>query len=128
MTFRYLTVFVADVTRTLAFWEAAFGLRSAFVHESGQYAELATGETKLAFSAHALAREIVAGDYAQAAPDRPPLGFEIGLKVDDARAAYARALAAGGGAHREPAQMPWGQTIAYVRDPDGTLVVLVEGE
>jgi catechol 2,3-dioxygenase-like lactoylglutathione lyase family enzyme len=128
MTFRYVTVFVADVGRTLAFWEAAFGLRPAFVHESGHYAELATGETKLAFSAHPLAREIVASDYTAGAADRPPLGFEIGLRIDDARAAYDRALTAGGQAHREPAQMPWGQTIAYVRDPDGTLVVLVEGD
>ena len=128
MTFRYTTVFVADVKRTLGFWEAAFGLRPAFVHDSGHYAELATGETKLAFSAHGLAREVVAGDYIAAAADRPALGFEIGLQVDDARAAYTRALVAGGVAHRDPVRMPWGQTIAYLRDPDGTLVVLVEGD
>jgi catechol 2,3-dioxygenase-like lactoylglutathione lyase family enzyme len=24
--------------------------------------------------------------------------------------------------------MPWGQTVAYVRDPDGHLIVLVEGD
>jgi lactoylglutathione lyase len=118
MNYRYTTIFVADVTRTLAFWKAAFGVDAAFVHESGHYAELATGATKLAFSAHVLAREIVAGEYTPAAPDDRPLGFEIGLAVDDARAAYARALAAGGRSHREPAQMPWGQTI----------VVLVEGD
>ena len=128
MTFRYLTVFVADVKRTLAFWEAAFGARPGFVHDSGHYAELATGETKLAFSAHPLAREVVGGEYTAAAPDRPPLGFEIGIQVGDARAAYARALEAGAVAHKEPVSMPWGQTIAYVRDPDGTLVVLVEGD
>jgi catechol 2,3-dioxygenase-like lactoylglutathione lyase family enzyme len=128
MTFRYTTVFVADVKRTLAFWEAAFGLRPGFVHDSGHYAELATGETKLAFSAHLLAHEVVAGDFVAAAPDRPPLGFEIGIGVENTRAAYDRALAAGGSAHKEPALMPWGQTIAYVRDPDGVLVVLVEGD
>jgi lactoylglutathione lyase len=128
MTFRYLTVFVTDVARTLAFYDAAFGLRASFVHDSGHYAELDTGATKLAFSAHALAREVVAGAYAAASPERPPLGFEIGLGVDDARAAYQRALAGGAVAHREPVKMEWGQTIAYVRDPDGLLLVLVEGE
>ena len=128
MKFRYLTVFVDDVARTLAFYDAVFGLRASFVHESGQYAELETGATKLAFSAHTLAREVVAGAYRAAAPAEPPLGFEIGLQVEDARVAYDRAVAAGAASHREPASMPWGQTIAYVRDPDGTLVVLVEGD
>ena len=33
MNFRYLTVFVADVARTLAFYDAAFGLRATFVHD-----------------------------------------------------------------------------------------------
>ena len=128
MTFRYLTVFVADVARTLAFYEAAFGLRATFVHDSGHYAELDTGATKLSFSAHALAREVVAGEYTAASPERPPLGFEIGLRVDDAGAAFQRAVAGGATAHREPVRMEWGQTIAYVRDPDGVLLVLVEGD
>jgi lactoylglutathione lyase len=128
MNYRYTTIFVADVGRTLAFWKAAFGVDAEFVHDSGHYAELATGATKLAFSAHVLARQIAAGDYTPATPEGPPLGFEIGIAVDDAGAAFARAVAAGGRAHREPARMPWGQTIAYVRDPDGTLVVLVEGD
>jgi lactoylglutathione lyase len=128
MKFRYLTVFVDDVARTLAFYEAALGLRASFIHDTGHYAELDTGGTKLAFSAHALARAVVGGEYRAAAPTEPPLGFEIGLQVDDARAAYDRAVAVGAAPHREPAQMPWGQTIAYVRDPDGTLVVLVEGD
>jgi len=44
------------------------------------------------------------------------------------RAAFDRALVAGAAAVRPPAQMPWGQSIAYVRDPDGALIVLVEGD
>jgi lactoylglutathione lyase len=38
----------------LAFFEKAFGLKRKFVHESGTYGELDTGETALAFAAHEL--------------------------------------------------------------------------
>ncbi len=125
--FRYATLYVADVGATLAFFERAFALRAAFVHESGQYAELETGTTKLAFAAHALAREVVGAPYAEARPDRPPPGLEIGLGVDDVGAALARAEGAGAAVVKPPAHMPWGQTVAYLRDPDGHLIVLVEG-
>ena len=36
MKFRYTTLFVADLPRALAFYEAAFGLRAGFVHGSGR--------------------------------------------------------------------------------------------
>jgi uncharacterized glyoxalase superfamily protein PhnB len=36
--------------------------------------------------------------------------------------AFRRALAAGAEAVRPPAVKPWGQTVAYLRDPDGFLV------
>ncbi len=36
----------------------------------------------------------------------------------------ARALEAGFTPFVEPRVMPWGQTVAYVRDPDGVLVEL----
>jgi catechol 2,3-dioxygenase-like lactoylglutathione lyase family enzyme len=80
MKFRYLTVFVSDLQQTLAFYEEALALRAAFVHDSGRYAELATGDTKLAFAEHTLARAVVGAPYAEASPERPPPGFEIGLR------------------------------------------------
>jgi lactoylglutathione lyase len=121
-------VLVAHLRQTLTFYESAFDLRVAFVHDSGHYAELETGATMLAFAAHALAREVVGVPYAEASPDRPPPGFEIGLGVADLPAAFARATKAGAVAVKTPTEMPWGQTVAYVRDPDGHLIVLVEGD
>ncbi len=128
MTFRYTTLYVADLKQTLAFYEAAFGLPAAFVHDGGQYAELATGATKLAFAEHGLAEGILGAPYARGTPAGAPPPFEIGLGVDDLGAAFHRAIAAGATVVRPPAQMPWGQSIAYVRDLDGALIVLVEGD
>ncbi len=54
MKFGYTIVYVPDVAASLAFFEKAFGLERRFLHESGTYGELATGETALAFAAHEL--------------------------------------------------------------------------
>ena len=48
------------------------------------------------------------------------------IEADDVPGAYATALDAGATAMQEPAEKPWGQTVAYVRDPNGTLVELGE--
>ena len=50
MIFRYTILYVDDVPATLDFFERAFGLQRGFLHESGDYGELTTGDTKLAFS------------------------------------------------------------------------------
>jgi len=43
---------------------------------------------------------------------------------DDVPAAHARALKAGARELAAPKQKPWGQTVSYVRDPNGVLVEL----
>ena len=50
MNFRYTILYVDDVTATIQFYEQAFNLKKAMIHESGDYGELSTGATKLAFS------------------------------------------------------------------------------
>ena len=54
MKFGYTIVYVPDVPASLAFFEKAFGVARRFLHESGDYGELNTGETTLAFATHAL--------------------------------------------------------------------------
>ncbi len=124
MKLAYAIVYVEDVAASLAFFEAAFGLPRRFLHESGGYGEVETGATALAFAQHAVARANLGSDYVAAGTSTLPLGIEVGLACDDVPAAYQRALAAGGHGLREPATKPWGQVVAYVRCPDGTLVEL----
>ncbi|MCV2370640.1 VOC family protein [Roseateles oligotrophus] len=124
MKFAYTIVYVADVAASLAFFEAAFGLSTRFLHESGSYGELETGATALAFVDHATARESVGRDYVAAGSSAAPLGLEIGLVCEDVAAAFERAVKAGAVGLNPPKTKPWGQTVAYVRCPDGTLVEL----
>jgi len=124
LRFGYTIVYVADVAASLDFFERAFGMARRFLHESGGYGELETGATTLSFAAHATARENLGRDYVAADRSELPLGVEVGLLTDDVTAACARAVAAGAALLSPPVAKPWGQTVAYVRCPDGTLVEL----
>lgn len=124
MKLGYTIIYVPDVTASLAFFELAFDLKRKFLHESGTYGELDTGETTLSFAAHALGDMNFAGGHVHADTSTQPLGFEIALVTDDVPAAHAKAIAAGAREMAAPLQKPWGQVVSYVRCPDGTLVEL----
>ena len=124
MKLGYTIIYVPDVTASLAFFELAFDLRRKFLHESGTYGELDTGETTLSFAAHALGDMNFAGGHVHADTSAQPLGFEVALVTDDVPAAHARAIAAGAREMAAPSQKPWGQVVSYLRCPDGTLVEL----
>jgi catechol 2,3-dioxygenase-like lactoylglutathione lyase family enzyme len=122
MRLGYVIVYTPDPTRSVEFFEKAFGLRRRFIHESG-YAEMETGQTALAFATHGLGESNLPAGYVRA-DGAKPLGMEIALVTEDVGSAYSLALAAGAEAIKAPTEKPWGQTVAYVRAPDGTLVEL----
>ncbi|MBB98203.1 MAG: glyoxalase [Rhodobacteraceae bacterium] len=119
MKFRYTILYVEDVARTLTFYERAFGLKTGFLHESGDYGELVTGDTKLAFSSRRLMTQL--GKAPARAEPKSPV-FEIALETDDVAGALERARTAGASVLQEVRDEDWGQTTAYVSDPDGYLV------
>ncbi|MEM6782767.1 MAG: VOC family protein [Bacteroidota bacterium] len=120
----YVILYVPDVEGAMAFYERAFGLDRRFVHESGDYGELATGATVLAFAADDLAASNFAVDYRRADPTARPSAFEVAFVTDDVGAAFERAVDAGAAVLSVPTQKPWGQTVAYVRDGNGVIVEL----
>lgn len=124
MRFGYSIFYVQDVPATLAFFQQAFALDVAFVHESGMYGELATGQTKLAFAALELSQLNFAGGVTANSLHQPPQASEIGLVTEDVAKAYQTAVAAGAVALAEPKVKPWGQTVAFLRTPQGLLVEL----
>ncbi len=121
MKFGYTIVYVPDVLASVEFFEKAFGIKRRFIHESG-YGEMDTGATALAFATHALGAANLPEGYVKANQSDVPLGMEIALVAEDVAAAHARAVAAGAVSIKEPLLKPWGQTVSYVRCPDGTLV------
>ncbi len=119
MIFRYTILYVDNVAATLGFFELAFGFERAFLHEGGDYGELVTGETKLAFSSRNLMRQL--GKNPKAAEVDAPT-FEIALECDDVAGALAKAVKAGASLVQDVREEPWGQITAYVSDPNGYLI------
>jgi lactoylglutathione lyase len=88
----YTLFYVEDVEKTMNFYSSAFSLEKGFLHESKQYGEMDTGETK------------------------------IGFVTKEVEAAYKKAISAGAVAASAPKTKPWGQVVSYVRDCNGFLV------
>jgi catechol 2,3-dioxygenase-like lactoylglutathione lyase family enzyme len=123
MKFGYTIIYVPDVSASLEFFERAFGLKQRFIHESG-FGELDTGETVLAFATHALGKTNLPNGYVEASSSVQPLGIEVALVTESVPDAHARAVSAGAISLKDPMVKPWGQTVSYLRCPDGTLVEL----
>lgn len=119
MRLRYTILYVANVPAAQAFYSAAFGLEVKMLHESGGYGEMSTGNTLLAFAERG---SLTVTSKSVTAPDSQRPTFEIAFETDDVEGAYAKAVAAGAEAVAEPAEMPWGQVVGHVSDPDGFLV------
>jgi len=116
----YVIVYVPDVEKALAFYQRAFGVDRRFLHESGQYGELETGRTALAFAQEDVTTTSHA--FEQNRLSSKAAGVEVAFVVDDVHAAFAQALRAGAIPVVDPIDKPWGQTISYVRDLNGFLV------
>ena len=124
VTFGYTIAYVGDVRSTLDFFTAAFGLQQRFVTDEGDYGELDTGPTTLAFASTELAEANLssAGGFVPLDPSGRPPAVTITLLTNDVIGTTDAAVAAGAHPYVAPAVKPWGQTVAYVLDPNGLLI------
>lgn len=121
MRFGYTIFYVDDVDATVAFYEKAFGFeRSVLV--AGEYGELDTGASKLAFADKTNVAKLIPIPFQSAGKDSAPPPVEVGFVTDDVPAAFDKAVAAGCVSLAPPKQKPWGQTVGYVRDLNGYLI------
>jgi uncharacterized glyoxalase superfamily protein PhnB len=120
----YIIFYVPNVPAAVQFYTEAFGLTARFVTPEGDYGELETGQSVLAFVSNELADSnlAAAGGFTPLDPTAPPVGASLTMVTDDVAAALASAVAAGGRQYTEPVDKPWGQTVAYAIDPQGILL------
>lgn len=119
MIFRYTILYVNNVRESMGFYVRAFGFEQGFIHESGDYGELSTGETKLAFSSTDLMQQL---NKNPKAPSPASPTFEIAFESENVASDLAKAIDAGATLVQEARDEPWGQTTSYVSDPNGYLV------
>jgi len=122
--FGYMIFYVDDVGATVDFFVNAFGMVKKFVTTENDYGELETGATTLAFAANELAASNLdaAGGYDAIVSSAKPIGAVMTLLSDDVAATIEAAVAAGASRYAPPVDKPWGQTVAYIRDPNGILI------
>lgn len=119
MKFKYAILYVENVEKTLDFYQQAFGFKKSFLHESGDYGELDTGNTTISFSSLALMNQLGKGAVA---PNPSAPVFELAFEIDDVPKALHQAVNAGAELVQDAQDMPWGQTIGYVHDLNGFLI------
>jgi lactoylglutathione lyase len=113
-------VYAGDVGKTAQFWERLGFARFFQLPADGQpgYVGLRRGSSELA---------VVAADWPQ---QQYGLGmgngprFEMYVYVDDVDRLVAQLRSEGVTVLKDPADMPWGERIASIADPDGNPVAL----
>ena len=120
--FAYTILYVPDVIKSISFYEKAFGFKRKFVSPGNEYGELNTGDTTLSFATLELAKSNLKDGYTVSSISQKPFAIEIAFTTNDVEETFNKAIKEGAIPEAKPALKPHGQTVAYVRDPDGFLV------
>ena len=111
-------IVTADLDRLLAFYTGLLGATELMrFPEEGPvfYVGLALGDSELGLSSDA---SVVGGD---------PGRMLLSIDVADVDALLPRVEELGGTATSGANDMPWGQRVAHIKDPDGNVVNLTQG-
>lgn len=118
----YTILYVEDVTRSIEFYESAFGFKRKFITPENDYGELLTGETTLSFASKTLANSNLKDGFISSTLKNKPLGIELAFVTEDVQGIVDKAKSIGAEIIEMPIQKSWGQTVAYIRDEDGFLL------
>ena len=120
LQFAMVVVYADDVAATVAFYERVTGLAPSYYDEDLGFAVLGTDQA-VAIASHAAGALMLEAGYERARGARVR-GTEIAFWAEDVAVAFDAAIRAGAVALTPPRVMPWGQTVAYVEAPEGTIL------
>ncbi|WJE55230.1 VOC family protein [Bacillus cereus] len=115
---KYMILYVEKYDECLRFYKEL--LRLPIKGEHGTYIEFDTGETILAMNSREDVRELTGLSIPNGRSESA--NFELGFVVEDVNETISRLREQGVKVLVEPITKPWGQTIAYVSDPDGNYI------
>ncbi len=119
----YVVLIVDDIDTAQRFYTETLGL--PLKHRRGNYAQIESGETRLGLFSRSAMVSIVE-DAAEPSDSKAAAKFELGFKVDDCDKVFSELVKCGVPVVAQPQTRSWGQRTAYLADPDGNLIELVE--
>lgn len=120
LKFATAVIYTADVAATVAFYGRVTGLEPAYYDEELGFALLGEDQA-VAIASHDAGALMLADGYDAVRSERVR-GAELAFWTVDVATAFQGAIDAGATALTAPRRMPWGQTVAYVEAPEGTIV------
>ena len=123
LQFATVVVYTDDVAATLAFYERVTGLAPSYYDKELGFALLGADQA-VAIASHAAGALMLETGYERARGARVS-GAEIAFWAEDVAVAFDDAVRAGAVPLTPPRVMPWGQTVAYVEAPEGTILGFV---
>ncbi|MBY0189698.1 VOC family protein [Bacillus safensis] len=122
MKMKYTILYVNDVEASIHFYQQVLGFPIKLRVES--YVEFDTGDVTLSINSRQDVKEALGLPVPDA--NQASQTFEIGFVVDDVEQTIASMKEKGVSIIKEPAKKPWGQTVAYVSDPDGHFIEICD--
>lgn len=115
LAMKYIILYVNDFEKTLHFYKDILGLTVKM--QQGTYVEFDTGSTTLSINTRQSVKEEIGLDVPDSSSSTQT--FEVGFVVEDVPAAIDKLRSQEISIIKEPVTKPWGQTVAYIADPDG---------
>lgn len=122
MKYAYTIFYVDDVAKTISFYENAFWFQKKFITPEGDYAELNSGETTIAFASTILGNLNFKKGFEKASIKKQPHGVEMAFTTEAIEADFKKAIASGAIEYEPITEKPWGQKVGYLRDLNGFLI------
>ncbi|MCY7436715.1 MULTISPECIES: VOC family protein [Bacillus] len=122
MKMKYTILYVNDVEASIHFYQHVLGFPMKLKVES--YVEFDTGDVTLSINSRQDVKDALGLPVPEA--NQSSQTFEIGFVVDDVEQTIASMKEKGVSIIKEPAKKPWGQTVAYVADPDGHFIEICD--
>ena len=115
LAMKYIILYVSDFEKTMNFYKGILGLPVKMQQDT--YVEFDTGATTLSFNTRKSVKELIGLNVPEDSTSTHT--FEVGFVVEDVDATIEKLRQQGVTIIKEPVTKPWGQTVAYIADPDG---------
>lgn len=122
MKYAYTILYVESVNDTLTFYENAFGFQRKFITPEGDYGELLTGETTIAFASTGLGASNFQKGYQRLSKSEKPWGIEMAFTTEQIEEDFSKAVQHGAKIFEKVQEKPWGQKVGYLLDNNGFLI------